>query len=60
MKNKLFDMFNIILVVAFTLPILKVLSFSPVAAWSWWIVLAPFYGTAIIAGIVMVVQKIMD
>jgi len=59
MKN-LFSLFNIILVVVFTLPILKLSSVSPVATWSWWLILAPFYGTPIIAGIVMIVQKILD
>jgi len=60
MRDDLFSLFNIILIVVFALPILKSLGVSPLDTWSWWLILAPFYMTPIIAGIVMIVQKILD
>jgi hypothetical protein len=60
MRSDLFSLFNIILIVVFTLPILKILGVSPLDTWSWWLILAPFYMTPIVAGIVMIVQKILD
>jgi hypothetical protein len=60
MKSHFLNTFNIILVAIFALPILKAFGISPFDTYSWWLILAPFYGTPIIAGIVMIVQKILD
>jgi len=52
------DIFIWIFAITITLPILKFLNFTIVASWSWWIILAPFYGTFLISAGIMVIDKI--